>query len=312
MAKYIVKRVLIVIPTMLAVILIVFLLMNLTPSDPASVILGPNATQEAKDKLNHEFGYDQPVLVRYVNYVVNLVHGDMGTTYTTNREVIKEITMRFPVTLRLAASGILLAIILGVPLGIIAAVKRYSIFDILGTATSMLMASVPGFWLGLMLILLFSLKLGLLPSYGNASAKHYILPTITLALPVAASILRMTRTTMLEAIRQDYTRTARSKGQTERKVIVVHALRNALLPVITVAGSEFGFLLGGSVVIEQVCSINGVGKLLLEGIRMKDVPLVTGCAVFICLLFMLVMLLVDILYAFVDPRIRDRYSRKRS
>lgn len=312
MAKYIVKRMLIVIPTMLAVILIVFLLMNLTPSDPASIILGPNATPEAKAQLNHEFGYDRPVIVRYADYIVSLVQGDMGITYTTGRDVISEILMRLPVTLKLASSGILLAIILGVPLGIIAAVKRYSIFDILGTATSMLMASVPGFWFGLMLILLFALKLGLLPSYGNASAAHYILPTLTLALPVAASILRMTRTTMLEAIRQDYMNTARSKGQVERKVIIVHALRNALLPVITVAGSEFGFLLGGSVVIEQVFSINGVGKLLLEGIRMKDVPLVTGCAVFICLLFMLVMLLVDILYAFVDPRIRDRYSKKRS
>ena len=217
--------------------------------------------------------------------------------------------MRFPTTLKLAALGIVLAILLGVPLGIVAAVKQYSAFDIVGTAFAMFMASVPGFWLGLMLILLFSLELGILPSYGNASWLHYILPSVTLALPVAASILRRTRTTMLEAIRQDYVRTARAKGQMERKVIFRHALHNALLPVVTVAGSEFGFLLGGAVVIEQVFSINGVGKLLLEGIRMKDVPLVTGCAVFICFLFMLAMLLVDILYAYIDPRVRDRYSR---
>jgi len=308
-SKYIFKRLLIVIPTMLAVILIVFLLMNLTPSDPASVILGPNATQEAKDKLNQEFGYDKPVLVRYFDYVVNLVQGDMGTTYTTSRSVFTEVTMRFPTTLKLAAIGITLAVVLGVPLGIVAAVKQYSIFDIIGTATSMFMASVPGFWLGLMLILLFALKLGILPSYGNATWVHYILPSVTLALPVAASILRMTRTTMLESIRQDFVRTARAKGQIERKVIFKHALHNALLPVVTVAGTEFGFLLGGAVVIEQVFSINGVGKLLLEGIRMKDVPLVTGCAVFICFLFMIVMLLVDILYAYIDPRIRDRYTR---
>jgi peptide/nickel transport system permease protein len=173
----------------------------------------------------------------------------------------------------------------------------------------MFMASMPGFWFGMMAILLFSLKLGLLPSYGSKTPMHFILPSLTLAIPVAATIMRFTRTTMLETIRQDYVRTARSKGQTEGRVIMNHALKNALLPVVTVAGMEFGWLLGGAVVIETLFSINGVGKLIIDSIHKKDVPQVTGCALFLAFFFMLVMLAVDILYAYIDPRIKARYQR---
>ena len=309
MSRYIIKRLLIVFPTLLAIIFIVFGIMNLTPGDPAQVMLGAKATPEAIAQLDHQLGFDRPFIVRYGNYVLKLVEGDMGHSYVTGRSVFTEITSRFPTTVKLASVAILLAVLIGVPLGIVAAVKQYSIFDILGTAAAMLMASIPGFWFGLMAILFFSLKLGWLPSNGTDSWRGFILPSLTLAIPVAAGLLRMTRTTMLETQRQDYVRTARAKGQTERKVIFGHALKNALLPVVTVAGMEFGWLLGGAVVIETVFSINGVGKLIIDSIRMKDVPQVTGCALFLAFFFMLVMLLVDILYAYIDPRIRARYQR---
>ena len=312
MARFILKRVLILIPTLLAIVFIVFVIMNITPSNPAQVMLGPKATQEAVDQLNHELGIDLPLPVRYVSYIVNLIQGDMGISYTTGRAVFQEIISRFPITVRLAAGAILLAVLIGVPLGIVAAVRQYSFIDIAGTSFAMFMASMPGFWLGLMLILIFAFKLSLLPSFGNDSWVNYILPSFTLAMPVSASILRLTRTTMLESIRQDFVRTARSKGQKERTVVFRHALRNALLPIVTVVGMEFGWLLGGAVVIEQVFSINGVGKLIIESIRMKDVPQVTGCALFLAFFFMLVMLMIDLLYAYIDPRIRDRYRRTAS
>ncbi|ATW27911.1 ABC transporter permease [Candidatus Formimonas warabiya] len=309
MSKYVLKRILIVFPTLLAIIFIVFGTMNLTPGDPAQVILGQQATPEAVKKLNHELGFDRPFLVRYGDYVVKLVQGDMGKSYVNGRSVFEEIASRFPTTVKLAAFAILLAVLIGIPLGILAAVKQYSVFDILGTSAAMFMASMPQFWFGLLLILLFALTLGWLPSNGTDTWLGYILPAFTLAIPVSASILRMTRTTMLETQRQDYIRTARAKGQTEWKIVFHHALKNALLPVVTVAGMEFGWLLGGAVVIETVFSINGVGKLIIDSIRMKDVPQVTGCALFLAFFFMMVMLLVDILYAYIDPRIRARYQK---
>ena len=309
MRKYILKRIMLLVPTLLAIIFIVFGIMNLTPGNPAELMLGQQATPAAIVELNHELGLDRPFIVRYGDYVLELVQGDMGKSYTTNRSVSNTIVSRFPTTVKLATIAILLAILIGVPLGVVAAVRQYSIFDILGTSAAMFMASMPAFWFGLLAILLFSLKLRWLPSIGVDKWQGYILPAFTLAIPVAASLLRMTRTTMLETIRQDYIRTARAKGQTENKVIFHHALKNALLPVVTVAGMEFGWLLGGAVVIETVFSINGVGKLIIEAIRMKDVPQVTGCALFLSFFFMVVMLFVDILYAYIDPRIKARYQR---
>lgn len=291
-------------PTMLAIIFIVFGIMSLTPGNPAEVILGQKATPESIEKLNHELGFDKPFIVRYVDYVEKVFKGDFGNSYRSGRPVMTEILSRLPTTIKLATSGIVIAILIGVPLGILSAAKQYSIFDILGTISAMVMASIPGFWLGLMFILLFSLKLGWLPSNGSDTWLHYIMPAVTLSLSTAASILRLTRTTMLETIRQDYVRTARSKGQVEKKVIFNHALKNALLPVVTVAGMQFGFLLGGAIVCEAVFSINGIGTLVVNSIRMKDIPQVTGCALTLSAFFMLVMLFVDIIYAYIDPRIK--------
>lgn len=309
MYKYVFKRLVLLLPIVLGVTFIVFSIMSLTPGDPARLILGTSAPQEAIDQLNHELGYDQPFLQRYINYIVNAVQGDFGNSYRTNKPVFNEIFSRFPTTLKLAVLGVLTSIIIGIPIGILSAVKQYSTLDIISTTAAMLMASMPGFWLGLMLIVLFSLKLRCLPSNGIDSLSCFILPTITLAMPSAANIIRMTRSTMLETIRQDYIRTARSKGATERIVIWKHALRNALLPVITVVGMDFGALLGGTILVESVFSIPGLGMLMLTAIRMKDIPQVMAAVLFLATLFCIIMLLVDLIYAYIDPRLRSKYVK---
>lgn len=308
MSRYVIKRVLIMIPILLGVSIIVFSIMSFTPGDPARLILGQSASQEAVNNLHHEMGLDDPFLVRYFRYLNDAFHGDFGMSYRTQRPVFEEIFTRFPVTLRLAFTSIFLVILIGIPIGILSAVRQYSPMDIVSTVTAMLMASFPGFWLGLMMIILFSLKLGLLPSSGVDSIKGYIMPTIALALPIAAEVLRMTRSTMLETIRQDYIRTARSKGATEKMIIWRHALKNALLPVITVIGSEFGGLLGGTILIESVFAVPGLGSLVVNSIRSKDVPQVMAATIFIAFIFCVVLLLVDVAYAFIDPRIRARYE----
>lgn len=309
MYKYVLKRLALLIPIILGVTFIVFSIMSLTPGDPGRLILGTSAPQEAIDQLNHKLGFDEPFLIRYVDYIKNAVQGDFGNSYRTNKPVFEEIFSRFPTTLKLAILGVLTSIIIGIPIGILSAVKQYSKLDIISTTAAMLMASIPGFWLGLMLIILFSLKLGWLPSNGIGSVANYILPTITLALPSAANIIRLTRSTMLETIRQDYIRTARSKGATEKTVIWKHALRNALLPVITVIGMDFGALLGGTILIESIFSIPGLGMLMLTAIRMKDIPQVMAAVLFLASLFCIIMLLVDLIYAYIDPRLRSQYAK---
>ncbi|MDR1623263.1 MAG: ABC transporter permease [Synergistaceae bacterium] len=309
MARYVIKRILMLIPMLLIVIFIVSFIMNLTPSDPGTLILGERATKEAVRELNDRLGYNDPFLVRYVRYVANALRGDLGNSWKNDAPVIQEITRRFPATLTLAVGAIVIGLTVGMTLGILSAVKQYSALDVTGTAFAMTLASFPGFWIGMMLIILFALKLRWLPSFGVGSLKHYILPWFTTSCSFGASMLRMTRTSMLESIRMDYIRTARAKGQTERLVILRHALRNALLPVVTILGMSFGGLLGGTVTIETVFSIPGVGSLIIEAIRMKDVPVVVGATVTLAACFTLLMLLVDILYAFIDPRIRARYVR---
>ncbi len=294
---------------LLAIIFIICGIMELTPGEPARLILGTNATQEAVDQLTVKLGYDKPFLVRYANYVLDAFQGDLGASWQTDRSVFSEVAARFPTTIRLALFAIVLAVLIGIPLGVLAAVKQYSVFDGVGTAMAMLMASIPSFWLAMMLIILFSVHLGWLPSYGASTFAHYILPSVAMACPEIAVLLRFTRSTMLESIRQDYVRTARAKGQREGIVIFDHALKNALLPVVTVTGTEFCGLLGGVVTIETIFSINGIGLLIYNSILSKDVPMVTGCAVFLATTVMLMMLCIDIIYAFIDPRIKARYAK---
>jgi peptide/nickel transport system permease protein len=307
--KYVVKRILFIIPMLIVVMFIINGIMELTPGEPARLILGTNASQEAVDELTIELGYDKPFVVRFVKYVINAFKGDLGTSWQTNRSVFSEVLARFPTTIKLAIFAMVLAVFIGIPLGVLSAVKQYSIFDAVGTAMAMILASVPSFWTALMLIILFSLKLNLLPSFGTGSFAHYILPAVAMSLPEIAVLLRYTRTTMVEAIRQDYIRTARAKGQSERKIVFGDALPNALLPVVTVTGTEFCGMLGGVVTIETVFSINGIGMLIYTSILKKDIPMVTGSAIFLATAVMLMMLAVDILYAYIDPRIKARYLK---
>ena len=309
MHRYIIKRLLLLIPILLGVTFIVFLILSFTPGDPATIILGETAPREAIDRLNEQLGYNRPFFVRFFDYLFHAVQGDFGSSYRSGIPVFKEIFTRFPITLTIAVLAILTAIFIGIPAGILSAVKQYSAADVISTVAAMLMAAIPGFWLGLMLIILFALKLSWLPSFGIGSAAHYVMPTLVLAIPCSAILLRLTRTTMLETIRQDYIRTARAKGASETKVIWKHALKNALLPVITVAGVEFGGLLGGTIIAEAVFSIPGVGMMLLTAIRMKDIPLVMAAVIFLAIIFCLIMLLIDLAHAFVDPRVKAMYSR---
>lgn len=308
MLKYIGRRLLMLIPVLLGVTFIVFSIMYMTPGDPAQLILGESAPPEAVAELRADMGLEDPFIVQYGRFVVNAVQGDFGKSYTTKRDVFSEIFARFPNTLKLAGVGVLLAIAIGVPVGIISATRQYSVLDNVSMIGALLGVSMPNFWLGLMLILFFSVNLGWLPSSGSETFKHMILPAITLGTGAAAIITRMTRSSMLEVIRQDFIRTARAKGVAEKKVINKHALKNALIPVITVVGLQFGYLLGGAVLTETVFSWPGVGRLLVEAIRQKDTPTVLASVVFMATTFSFVNLLVDVLYAYVDPRIKSQYQ----
>ena len=281
MYKYILKRLVMMIPVLIGISIIIFTIISLTPGNPARLILGERATQEAIDKLNDELGYNDPLPVKYVNYMIDLVQGDMGTSYRTGGSVVSEIAERFPTTLLLAVLDIFLTSVISIPLG-----------------------------LGMLLMLAFAVGLNLLPATGSDSFACFILPAFTVALLSVAQIMRMTRSSMLETLRSDYMRTARSKGVKEIKIIWKHAIRNALLPVVTTMGVNFGWALGGSVITETVFGMSGVGTLTLLSVRSKDVPLVMGCVLFMSLLFSVITLIVDISYAFIDPRIKAQYGFK--
>ncbi len=310
MYKYVIKRLLVTIPVLLGVILIVFTIMSLTPGDPGRLILGNFAPQEAVDQLNHELGYDLSFIERLFNYIKNIIlHFDFGESYITSKPVVNEILTCFPYTLKLAIFAIILSSIIGVSLGILSAVKQYSIIDNCCTVAAMIFASIPAFWLGMLLIYLFALKLNWLPSYGIATWKGYILPSLTVCAGGLATCMRMTRTTMLETIRMDYIRTARAKGAPEKVIIWKHALRNALMPIITSMGMTFGYMLGGTIVIETVFSLPGLGSYMISAIRQKDMPAALSSTLFFAALFCVVMLIIDLLYAFIDPRVKARYQK---
>ncbi len=309
MIKYIIRRIFLLIPVLLGVSFIVFTLMYITPGDPARLSLGESASEEQVQELRDEMGLNDPYLVQYGNYIKKLVvNQDIGKSYVTKRPVMQELTAAFPATLKLAGLSVAFAVLLGVPIGILSAVKQYSWFDSITMILALIGISMPVFWLGLLLIILFSVNLGWLPSSGFSSFKYMILPAVSLGAQSVAIITRMTRSSMLEVIRQDFIRTARAKGQIERLVILKHALGNALIPIITITGLQFGGLLGGAVLTETIFSIPGIGRLMVESIKMRDFPVVQGGVLFIAIMFSIVNLLVDLLYAYVDPRIRSQYS----
>ncbi len=316
MHKYILKRLLMLIPVILGVTFIVFFILNLSPGDPAAMILGEQATAEALEMKREELGLNDPILVRYFNYMKDLLHGDMGVSYRNSISVWEQVIDRFPNTVVLAIAGILVALLIGIPLGILSAKKQNTIIDNISMVLSLIGVSMPNFWFGLLVVMLFSLKLGWLPSQGMGEGfvpllLSLILPALTLGTGAAGSIARMTRSSMLEVIRQDYISTARAKGVDERTVTFQHMLRNALIPIITAVGLQFGGLLGGAMLTETVFSWPGLGRLMVENIKSKDIPMVLGCVVFLATMFTIVNLLVDIVYAFVDPRIKSLYKKGR-
>ena len=313
MYRYVIKRLLLMIPVVLGVSFIIFTIMYFIPGDPASNILGVGASPEAVAQLNEELGYNDPFIVRYVNYISDAVlHLDLGTSYQNKLPVTGEIAKRLPVSATLAFGSIMLSLLIGVPIGVLSAVKQYSLWDKIPTGLALLVAAMPAFIIGMLLMLVFSLQLGILPVSGvTQGLKSYILPVISLGLPYGARQLRFTRSSMLETIRQDYVRTAKAKGASPKKTIWGHAMKNALLPVITVAGTSFGALLGGAIATESLFGLPGLGTYISDGIKLKDVPAVLGGIIVFALLFSLVMLAVDLSYAFVDPRIKARYAGRR-
>lgn len=310
MYKYIIKRILMLIPVLLGVTFIVFGLMELAPGDPGSIILGTSALQEHVDALNEKLGYNRPFLEKYSTFVLNIVTKlDFGISYRTQQPVMNEIRTRLPVSFQLALFGLLFSAVVGIPLGVLSAVKQYSLLDTIPSFFAMIMAAVPSFWLVMMLIYYVSFVLDLLPSYGLGSWQHYIMPTITIGAVYAASMMRYTRSSMLETIRADYVRTARAKGAPERTVIWKHAMKNGLLPVVTLLGSSFGAQIGGAIVTENLFSIQGLGNLTILSINTRDTPSVLATTVVFATIYNVILLMIDIVYAFIDPRIKAKYSR---
>jgi len=306
MLSYIVRRLLTLIPVMLGVYTLVFVVMQVLPGDPAKIRAGPGASAEAIENIRHQLGLDKPVPVQYLLYLQKAVRLDFGRSFRTNQPVIDELKGRYVTTLQLTVAATVIFLSLGLPLGILAAVKRNSIWDGLAILVSLLGISMPGFWLGLLFIWYFSVKLGWFPTFGFSSPRHVILPALTLASYGIAYTARYTRSSMLEELLQDYVITARAKGLRERVVLYRHALRNALIPVVTQAALGFGFMLGGAVVVEVVFTVNGVGRLIVDGILYRDYPVVQAGVLLLALNFVLVNLIADISYGLIDPRIRVR------
>ena len=305
MSKYIAKRIIYFIPVLFGIVFLVYSIMYLAPGDSARMILGDKVPQAQVDALREEMGLNKPFLVQFFTYLTNILHGDFGTSYQLGMPVTDIILkIRFPITLIMAVSSMLLAVIFSIPIGTLSAVKQYTVIDSITVVFALLLTSIPVFWLGLMLILLFSLKLGWFPSSGFDGVKSFVLPAITLALVNSAQIIRMTRSSMLEVLRQDFVRTARAKGASETRVIFKHALKNAIIPVLTVIGINFGIVLGGSAIAETVFGIPGMGIQMVTSIRQKDIPVVMGAVLFVAFTFSVVNLLIDILYTLFDPRIR--------
>ena len=309
MAKFIIKRILWMIPIMLGVLLIVFTITHFTPGDPVVALLGSNYTQEQYDMKEAELGLDKSFPEQFVSYVVGVVtEFDLGTSYQTNRAVRDELFDRFPTTITLGIIGVIITVIIGVPFGIISATKQYSVLDYGVTTVALFFASMPNFWMALMMIILFSLNLKWFPATGLESWKSWVLPALAVGLSPVATVTRMTRSSMLDVVRQDYIRTARAKGLPERKVITKHALKNGLIPIITVVGMQMSTIVAGSVIIENIFAIPGIGSLLMSAINNKNYPVIQGGVLLLSLSVCIMNLLVDIIYAYVDPRIRAQYT----
>lgn len=317
MRTYIIKRVLQAIPTLLVISFLIFSLLYITPGDPVLIMLGTSdnqtMTEEEYQAAKHDMGLDRPMLVRYTEFLTGALHGDLGKSYITDEDVFDTIVSKMPATLILTLAAILIALMISIPLGILAAIKHNSIWDTLATFLATIGTSLPKFWFGLVLIIFFSQNMHWLPSQGIAYPledgwleffRHLILPAASLALGLAATQTRMIRSSMLDTLGQDYVRFARSKGLRERAVIIGHAMKNAMIPVVTVIGSEFGSLLGGAVVTETIFSWPGIGRLAMNSINKRDYPMIQGNTLVMCTIFLTINLLVDIICAWLNPKIR--------
>ncbi|MBC5747777.1 ABC transporter permease [Dysosmobacter sp. NSJ-60] len=310
MLKFIGKRLLWLIPICLGVSLIIFAIMDLTPGNPARLLLGESATEDAVAELEEELGLNKPFFTRYLDWVSGVFTGDFGISYRTREPVFDEVMARLPRTVKLAFLTSVLSVLFSIPLGILSAVKRGSALDNVSLVVSLILTSAPAFLVGLVFILIFCLWLGWFPATGVSTWKGYVLPGIAAALNYSAALQRMMRSSMLETIRSDFIRTARAKGCKEMRVIMHHALGNAILPVITLIGINFGWQLGGTIIIEQLFSIPGLGTLLLTSVNYKDAPQVMTSCVLVAILAALINLAVDIAYAYIDPRVKAQLFGK--
>ncbi len=306
MISYIIRRLLYTIPVIWGVVTVVFILMVVVPGDPARILMGQRGDPETLQKIRQELGLDLPIYQQYFKFLKDLSHFDLGFSYRTNQKVTEAIAERFPATFRLAMWAMIIAIIIGVTAGIISAVKKDSLFDYTAMILAISGVSAPVFWVGLLLLMIFAYKLGWIPGvgYGDGDWRYLILPVLTLGVRPAALIARLTRSCMLEVLNQDYIRTARAKGLPEKVVILKHALKNAMIPVITIIGTQVASLLSGAVLTETIFAWPGIGRLAVESLVARDYPMIRGVVIFMALLFLIANLIVDISYGFFDPRIR--------
>ncbi|KAB2336623.1 glutathione ABC transporter permease GsiC [Cytobacillus depressus] len=304
MLKYLLKRLIGIIPILLLVSIFIFLFVHMIPGDPARLVAGPDAALEDVEMVRKELGLDRPIYVQYFDFVTNIFQGDLGNSLKTGRPVLEEISMRFMPTFWLTVWSMAWAIVIGLLVGVISATNRNKWQDYVGMFGAISGVSFPSFWLGLMLIQLFAVQLGWFPTGGNSSWQSYILPSLTLGAGVAAVIARFSRSALMDVLKDDYIRTGRAKGLRENKLVWGHALRNALIPVVTMTGLQFGFLLGGSVVVETVFSWPGLGRLLIDSVAFRDYPVIQAEMLLFALEFILINLIVDVLYGVLNPQIR--------
>ena len=311
MIKYVLKRLVMMVPILLGISFIVLILIDITPGDPARIIAGPNVTEEELQQIRVDLGLTDPLLTRYVRFIGNVLRGNLGNSFMNKRSVWIEIMSRFPYTLRMVVMCLGLSIVLGIPIGIFAATHQYTWKDNAAILLSLFCVSMPGFWFALVLIQIVCVQMGLLPVAGVETWRGWVLPVFTHSLGYAAMIARQARSNMLDVIRQDYITTARAKGQSERLVLFRHALKNAMIPIVMIVGSVFGMSLGGAMITEVIFSVPGLGSYTLTGLSNRDYPVIQGSVLFLSTLFSIVILLVDIAFAFIDPRIRSQYVRQR-
>jgi peptide/nickel transport system permease protein len=304
MTRYLIRRLLLTIPVMLGVATLVFALIHLVPGDPAQAMLGEGAPHEEVLKLRHSLGLDKPLRTQYRSFLVGIAHGDLGTSFRYNVPVTAQIREKFPNTATLALAAMLFAILFAIPLGILAAVFRGTAIDHVAMTISLVGISMPNFWLGPLLAILFAVRLGWLPVSGIGGISHLILPAVTLGAALSAILARMTRASVLEELRELYVLAARARGLSGARAVLRHAFRNSLIPIVTIIGLQFGAVLTGTIITETIFAWPGIGRLLIQAINFRDYPLVQGCILFISVTYVTMNLLTDLTYGFLDPRIR--------